>query len=361
PKGSALKTTMDFLLRHFGLRGCRTSDPDEETRRHCLKRTIKDCCGPCIGNVTPEEYRRRLDGALKVLAGDITPLREKLRAEMAKASAAMHFETAAKLRDISANLEAVFGHRTRTFARPELPENAPGNEAVLSLARNLGLEKIDGPVIGFDISNILGTLAVASLVCFTDGRPDRGNYRRFRIKTVHQSDDFAMMKEAVTRHFRRLLEEKRPLPGLLLVDGGKGQLSSAVDALVEIGCPPFPVLGLAKKNEEIFLPGRSEPILIDRHDPAIRLLQALRDEAHRFAITFHRNLRQKALEHSVIDEIPGIGEKRKFRLLREFGGIKNLKTKTAAEIAAAVPGIGETLAQKLLDHLRGGPPARSEA
>ncbi|MCQ2351946.1 MAG: excinuclease ABC subunit UvrC [Victivallaceae bacterium] len=352
PNGSALRSTLEFLLRHFGLRACRDSHPNEETRRHCLKRTIKDCCAPCIGNVTQEEYKARLDEALKVLNGDITPLQEKLREEMTEASLNTRFEAAARLRDISANLEAVFGRKSRIFARPELPEITPGKAAVESLAKHLGIEKIKGPIIGFDISNILGTLAVASLVCFTDGRPDRDHYRRFRIKTVHQSDDFAMMHEAITRHFSRLLEEKRPLPGVLLVDGGKGQLSAALDALVEIHCPPFPILGLAKRNEEIFLPGRSEPVIIDRHDPAIRLLQALRDEAHRFAITYHRELRRKAIEHSVIEEVPGIGKKRKMEILRAFGSLRALKKASAGEIAQKVRGIGEETAQKLLDHIR---------
>lgn len=122
-----------------------------------------------------------------------------------------------------------------------------------------------------------------------------------------------MMHEVLVRHFGRLLEEKRPLPDLVMVDGGKGQLSAAIDALVEINCPPLPVIGLAKRNEEIYLPGRSEPVVLDRHDPALRMLQALRDEAHRFAITYHRELRNKLIEQSKLDEIPGIGVNRQTR------------------------------------------------
>ena len=174
------------------------------------------------------------------------------------------------------------------------------------------------------------------------------NYRRFRIRTVHQSDDFAMMHEVLVRHFGRLLEEKRPLPDLVMVDGGKGQLSSAIDALIEIGCPPLPVIGLAKRNEEIFLPGRSEPVVLDRHDPALRMLQALRDEAHRFAITYHRELRNRLIEQSQLDEIPGIGAVRKRQLLRAFGSIRDLRRATPEEIAEKIPGFGETLAEKLL-------------
>ncbi len=351
PNGSALRLTLEFLLRRFGLRACRDSEPNAETKKHCLKRTIKDCCAPCNGNVTPEAYRQRLDSALAVLNGDLAELRAELQSQMAQASSNQQFEKAAKLRDILTNIEAVFGRRNRAFMRPELPEDAPGKAAVADLARQLGLPDIHGNLIGFDISNILGTLAVASLVNFADGRPCRENYRRFRIRTVDQSDDFAMMHEAVSRYFGRLLKENRPLPGLMLVDGGKGQLSAALDALTELKCPPFPVLGLAKKNEEIFLPGRSEPIVLDRHTPALRLLQAVRDEAHRFAITFHRSLRQKAIEHSLIDEVSGFGAKRKQQLLKTFGSLRQIRKLTAAEIAAKIPGLGERAAQRLLDHL----------
>ncbi len=351
PNGGALRMTLDFLLAHFGLRACRDSEPDEETRKRCLKRIVKDCCAPCIGAVTPEEYRERVEKAVAVLEGNVGEVTEIIRARMADAAAAERFEKAAHLRDVMANLEAVFGKRNRIFLRPELPGSSPGEEAVAALGRALGLEHPPSRIVGFDISNILGKLAVASLVAFRDGRPDRDNYRRFKIRTVHQSDDFAMMHEVLVRHFGRLLEEKRPLPDLVMVDGGKGQLSSAVDALVEIGCPPLPVIGLAKRNEEIFLPGRREPVVLDRHDPALRMLQALRDEAHRFAISFHRELRNKLIEQSMLDEIPGIGEVRKRQILRAFGSLRALRKASPEEIAEKVPGIGAEIAGKVHDAL----------
>lgn len=351
PNGGALRMTLEFLLAHFGLRACRDSSPDEETRKRCLKRIVKDCCAPCIGAVSPEEYRQRVERAVSVLEGNIGELTAILKQRMGEAALEEKFEKAAHFRDIMTNLESVFGEKNRIFARPELPGSTPGNEAVRALADALGLEKLPSRIIGFDISNILGKLAVASLVAFKDGKPDKDNYRRFRIRTVHQSDDFAMMHEVLTRHFGRLLEEKRPLPDLVMVDGGKGQLSSAIDALVEIGCPPLPVIGLAKRNEEIYLPGRSEPVVLDRHDPALRMLQALRDEAHRFAITYHRELRNKQIELSKLDEIPGIGAARKRELLRSFGSLRSLKKATAPEIAEKVPGIGDELAGKIYDAL----------
>lgn len=351
PNGGALRMTLEFLLAHFGLRACRDSEPDAETRKRCLKRIVKDCCAPCIGAVSPEEYRERVEKAVAVLEGNVGEVTEIIRARMADAAAAERFEKAAHLRDVMANLDAVFGKRNRIFLRPELPGSCPGDEAVAALGRALGLEHPPSRIVGFDISNILGKLAVASLVAFRDGRPDRDNYRRFKIRTVHQSDDFAMMHEVLVRHFGRLLEEKRPLPDLVMVDGGKGQLSSAVDALVEIGCPPLPVIGLAKRNEEIFLPGRSEPVVLDRHDPALRMLQALRDEAHRFAISFHRELRNKLIEQSMLDEIPGIGEIRKRQILRAFGSLRALRKASPEEIAEKVPGIGAEIAGKVHDAL----------
>ncbi len=348
PQGSALKQTLEFLLAHFGLRACRDSEPDAETRKRCLKRIVHDCCAPCTGEISEAEYRQKVEEAVAVLNGDIAPLCAELKKRMAEAALGENFEKAAKLRDIQTNLEGVFGRRNRAFSRPELPGGAPGPAAVRALGRALGMTTLPDRIIGFDISNILGKLAVASLVAFKGGKPDRANYRRFRIRTVHQSDDFAMMHEVLTRHFGRLLEEKRPLPDLVMVDGGKGQLSAAVDALIEIGCPPLPVIGLAKRNEEIFLPGRSEPVCLDRHDPALRMLQALRDEAHRFAITYHRELRHKRIEQSRLDEIPGIGPNRKRELLRAFGSLEALKKATAEEIAEKVPGLGELLAEKIL-------------
>ena len=354
PHGTALKMTREFLLAHFGLRGCKSSDPDEETRKHCLKKLVKDCCAPCMGKVTVEEYRARLDAALAVLDGDIAPVKEAIKGKMLKAAGEGKFELAARYRDAAANIDAVFGRKNRIFDNPVLPDQQfpPGETAIRALAQRLGLKTLPRKIICFDISNILGTLAVASMVTFTDGKPDRQAYRRFRIKTVMQSDDFAMMREAVTRHFARLLDEKRPLPDLLMVDGGKGQLSSAVDALIALNVPPLPILGLAERNEEIFIPGRSEAIVLDRHHPALKLLQSVRDEAHRFAITYHRNLREKRIQSSLLDDIPGVGARRKRQLLRAFGSLAQLKRADAVEISRRVPGIGLNTAEKIIDSLK---------
>ncbi|MBR7130515.1 MAG: excinuclease ABC subunit UvrC [Lentisphaeria bacterium] len=353
PHGTALKMTREFLLSHFGLRGCKSSDPDEETRKHCLKKLVKDCCAPCTGKVSQEEYRARLTAALAVLEGDIAPVMDAIREKMQKAAMESKFELAARYRDAAANIDAVFGQRNRIFENPSLPDQKypPGELGMQALKKTLGLKELPREIICFDISNILGTLAVASMVTFTDGKPDRRSYRRFRIKTVMQSDDFAMMKEAVSRHFSRLLAENSPLPDLLMVDGGKGQISSAVDALISVNAPPLPLIGLAERNEEIFLPGRSDPIVLDRHNHALKLLQSIRDEAHRFAITYHRNLREKRIQASMLDDIPGVGKNRKRQLLRAFGSLAQLRRADAAEIVRRVPGIGKSVAEKIVKHI----------
>ena len=354
PQGSALRTTLEFLLRRFGLRSCRDSEPNEETRRHCLKRVVRDCCAPCVGAVTAEEYRARVDEALKVLRGDIAGVLEELSRQIAEYAAAEKFEQAARYRDVMVNLKAVFGRRNRAFENPELPEEKPGRLATAALQQALGLAKEPLRIVGFDISNLFGTQAVASLVCFEEGMPARNSYRRFRIRLVDHSDDFAMMNEAVTRYFGGLIRDRRPLPDLVLVDGGKGQLSSAIEALTAIGAPPMAILGLAKRNEEIYLPGESDPVVLDRHSPALRLLQALRDEAHRFAVGYHRVLRRKRIERSRLDEVPGIGPARKRELLQRCGSLREMRKLTAAELAAKVPGLGEHTAQRLLDAIGKG-------
>ncbi len=351
PHGSALRMTMEYLLARFGLKACRNPEPDESARKHCMKRVMRDCCAPCTGLVTEVAYRQKLDAAIQVLDGDIEPLIEDLKAQMRNAAGRQQFERAARFRDIAANLEAVFGRRVRVFEHPELPRSPSGPEAVRELQNVLKLPNYPQLIIGFDNSNLFGTMAVSSLVTFRDGRPDREHYRRFRVKTVTGSNDFATMGEVLTRHFSRLIAEKRPLPDLVLIDGGRGQLSAAIEALLKLNCPPLPVIGLAEREEEIYIPGRAEPLRLDRHSPALRLLQAVRDESHRFAITFHRELRLKRIEQSMLDDIPGIGTLRKIRLLKAFGSVRNIRAATPEELTAKVPGLGLALAEKILSAL----------
>ena len=230
--------------------------------------------------------------------------------------------------------------------------------ALEELAVALGLAAAPMRIECFDISTIQGTNTVGSMVVFEDGRPRSGDYRRFRIKTVEGTDDFASHREVFRRRFKRALaseegtaEELRwRMPDLVIIDGGKGQVSAARGVLDELGLHDLPLAGLAKEREELFLPGRSDPIVLPVTSQALYLVQRLRDEAHRFAITYHRQLRAKAQTKSALDDLPGVGPARKRALLRVFGSTRALKGATVEEIAS-VPGIGDALAGRIREHL----------
>ena len=351
PHGAALKQTLEFLSRYFGLRTCLHPNPGREEYTHCLAGMIRDCSCPCIGRVTGAEYRKRVNSLIALLNGGTEEVVAVLNEKMQEAARKCNFEQAALFRDIARNIQSLYGVRTRDFAHAHLPEIVDGEAAVKDLQQALRLKVPPETMICFDNSNISGTLSVASMVCFKGGRPNKNAYRRFRIRTVEGANDFAMMREIVTRHFSRLMDEKQPLPDLMIVDGGKGQLSYAVDALVALRCPPFPVIGLAKRNEEIFIPGYSEPILLDRNRPALKLLQAIRDESHRFAITYHRALRLRTIRDSILDEIPCVGEVRKQALLKAFGSVSRLRKASPEQIADRVQGIGLEMAVQIADYL----------
>jgi excinuclease ABC subunit C len=198
----------------------------------------------------------------------------------------------------------------------------------------------------YDISTLQGTNTVASMVVLEDGIPKRSDYRRFKIRSIQGQDDFAAMEETVRRRFQAYLAEKRRSaaelgkfsypPSLVLIDGGAGQLGRAVKVLDELDLD-IPVIGLAKRMEEVYLPGRPEPIRIPRDAEALYLLQQVRDEAHRFAITYHRQLRSKSMVDSILDEVPGIGPKRKKDLLKRFGSLKKIRELDTESLAEVVP------------------------
>lgn len=227
--------------------------------------------------------------------------------------------------------------------------------ALDDLAEHLGLPGPPMRIEGYDISTFQGRETVGSMVVFEEGRPRTGEYRRFRIRTVVGApDDFASHQEVLRRRFHRARtgdegsEEARrwSMPDLVVIDGGKGQVSAAFEVLGEVGLADLPLVGLAKEREELFLPGRSDPVLLPTTSPALYLVQRLRDEAHRFAITYHRALRSKRAVHSAFDDLPGVGPRRRAALLRVFGSLKRVREAPVEQIAA-VPGIGPALAQRI--------------
>lgn len=223
--------------------------------------------------------------------------------------------------------------------------------SVRALEKDLSLKKTPKRIEAFDISNLSGKDTVASMVVFDNGRPRKSEYRKYKIRSVDGIDDFQSMSEVVERRIIRLQKEKKPLPDLILVDGGKGQLSAALNVLIKLNVSNQPVIGLAKRLEEVFLPGISEPQMLPKSSPALHLLQRVRDEAHRFAIQYHRTLRKKRAVHSELDDIPGIGEKRRKALLRHFGSLKQIRNASVEEIAQ-VEGMNRKTAEKAAEWLR---------
>ncbi len=407
---TAARKVIALAQRQFNLRGCRVFTPGEADYKHCLYAHLKYCTAPCVGNVTREQYLEQVRAACNFLEGQCREMQEQLEGEMKKAAASQDFERAASLRDLVNDLKTTW-KKTEKFAR--IPYSLPGNiqpqNDLVELANVLDLPSPPMRIEGFDISNISGTFAVASLVSFKNGRPDRANYRRFKIKTVEGQDDFASIAEVVRRRYTRLLNESvaptqktkndddghavpqelqtlvnetgrkvrrgfpaknedgglkiedgktgtrapssilhlpSSFPDLILIDGGKGQLGMACAELKKLGLEKIPVIGLAKEFEEIYLPGKSEPLRLGLDHPAVKLLQRLRDECHRVANSYNAQLRLKKISESVLDEFPGIGERRKAALLKKFGSVQRLKTATLEQLAE-VPGFGGKAAEEL--------------
>ena len=231
------------------------------------------------------------------------------------------------------------------------PEQRP-NETLGELKKALGLQSTPFRIEIYDISNIQGAEAVGSMVTFEGGEPKKSAYRHFRIREVEGIDDFAMLAEVIRRRAAHIREGRDRAPDLIMVDGGRGQVSAARRALNESDLPSIPLIGLAKREEEIFLDGEAAPLELPRSSEALKFLQRMRDEAHRFAIEYHRKLRSIRLERSELDEIPGIGEMRKILLLHEFGSVEALRKATTEDIAS-VSGIGGTIAGKVYEHFHG--------
>ncbi|MBA4147378.1 MAG: excinuclease ABC subunit UvrC [Verrucomicrobia bacterium] len=399
----SLRNAMTMVRRKFNLRGCRPLTPTQVDYKHCLYGNLKYCTAPCIGNVTRAQYLEQVMAACEFLEGQTGEFEKQMEDEMRKAAAALNFEKAAELRDALTDLRRTT-QKTEKFERIpyKLPVSINPESDMRELARVLNLAKVPERIEGFDISNISGTFMVASMVSFWRGRPDRSNYRRFKMKTVTGQDDFACMAETVRRRYSRLksefkvqgskfkvgvpdvsetspsvlppeggekvveeipsAEELPPsdemnapwvpkaesggYPDLILIDGGKGQLSAACEELAKLGLSHIPIIGLAKEYEEIHRPGEAEPLRLSHDIGALKLLQRVRDESHRFANTYNAKLRLKKISESILDEFPGIGENRKAALLKKFGSVQRLRLASVEQIAE-VSGFGGKAAAEL--------------
>jgi excinuclease ABC subunit C len=419
----ALRSTLSWMRKRFGIRSCRTPEPGELDYRRCLDHIIKNCSAPCIRKVSLEEYRQRVLQACEFLEGESRELLDQLEAEMKAAAEKLDFERAAQLRNMLEDLRRTT-KPTRRFTRGSLPSAVDPAADLKALADALLLAGPPHIMECFDISNISTTHVVASMVCFKDGVPDKSNYRRYRIRTVAGQDDFASMAEVVRRRYSRILLEGREiapdlsefnqepvedavkrveslgrletgsldrletgslgkletrspdqpqagsldrpergsvdkprvgerlvrLPDLIIVDGGKGQLNSACRELQRLGLTDRPIIGLAKEFEEIYRPGRPLPLRLPEDSGALQLLQRIRDEAHRFANSYHQLLMKKRIAESILDECPGVSDNRKQALLAKFGSVERLR-KASAEDIATVEGISEKLAETIVRFL----------
>ena len=370
----AIKATLEWINREFGLRTCRPRLPSENEYRHCHADVIRSCSAPCVGKISEEDYRSRVMEAVALLEGKGRKNRlQGLREQMQQASEKLQFEKAGRLRDIIDNLEKSLSP-TRSFTRSggAVPSTVKPSEDVAELREALSLPDELNIIECFDISNVSSNHIVASMVRFVNGSAENKSYRRYRIKTVQGQDDFASMAEVVRRRYSRILlensiadlessqeqplealrrlarEGKSPLliPDLVIVDGGKGQLSMAVRELQRLGLHDLPVIGLAKQREEIFRPGISEPLLLSHDSGALKLMQRMRDEAHRFANNYNELLLRRRVRESLLDDCPAISPKRKEALLRRFGSVKRIRKADAKELES-VPGVGKKSAQEI--------------
>ncbi len=377
PHSSALHDTLNWLNRRLGLRVCRPVNPGETDYRHCNADIIRNCSAPCIGRISREEYLEKVEEACLILEGKgKKAIFDELQAEMQAAAEALDFEKAATFRDVLENIRKTLSP-TRQFSRGRgVPTTVKPTEDLADLGEALGLDGPPRVMECFDISNVSSNHIVASMVRFTNGQPDNQNYRKYRIRTVTGQDDFASMAEVIFRRYSRILREnlgeetefsqeplieaqrrlakegkaKIILPDLVIVDGGKGQLSSAYKQLRTLGLQELPLIGLAKQREEVFFPGESDPLRISHDRGALKLLQRIRDEAHRFANGYNELLYRRRMKESALDDCPGMSPRRKELLLKKFGSVARIRKASPAEIAM-IPGISEKFAQNLLDGL----------
>ncbi len=378
----ALRQTLAFLRKKFGVLTFGKGVPSaRELKSSTYQVPLR------LADLSPEQYRERVSMASDFLEGRSKEMLAELEVEMKAAAERLDFEQAVQIRDMLDDLRKTTAP-TRKFTRVSLPSTVNPEEDIRQLQDALGLPTVPRHMECFDISNISSTYIVASMVCFRDGAPDRDSYRRYRITSIQGQNDFASMAEVVRRRYARVLREvgrrSRALrvaesadpsggtwvdfsesqegqhaqarrfgaavPDLIVVDGGRGQLSSACAELQQLGLHAVPIIGLAKEFEEIYRPGVAIPLRLPHSSGALRLLQRIRDEAHRFANSYHQLLLKRRMAESLLDDCPGMSTRRKKALLARFGSVARLR-RASLEQLAGVEGIGAKLAVQILGFL----------
>ncbi|HXV18442.1 MAG TPA: excinuclease ABC subunit UvrC [Candidatus Omnitrophota bacterium] len=330
-----LKKAVTMLRRLFPMRTCQPIP-----KKVCLMYHIGQCKGPCVGEIGKSEYGEIVKELGYFLEGRRDAMVRSLTKRMKEHSARKEYEKAKLLYE-----------EIRALSSIRVPTPKPSVNVLEGLKDLFSLKAPPKRIEGFDISNISGKEAVGSMVVFIDARPARSEYRRFRIQTVKGIDDYEMMREVVRRRYARLLEEKAPLPDLVLIDGGKGHLGAAKGVLDELGLDRLPILSIAKQHEHLYSPAKPGPTVLPQSSPILQLFQHIRDEAHRFAITYHRRLHKKEAMISVLDGIPGVGPATRDRLIKKFGSAKQIARHSEEELSSR-GGVRPGLAARILQELR---------
>ena len=345
-----IRELMRLSERYFPLRICRKVIKPDTHNRPCIEYSLGRSMGACAGLCSQSEYRERVADVILLFEGKSAELVERLRRRMDDAAKNLEFERAARFRD---TIRAVW-RLTRQRISSALQEDLDNEtwQVLNRLQSLLGLKVLPWRIDGFDISHTHGQDTYGCCVVFEQGRPSKNLYRRFKIKSLAEGEinDFESIYETVKRRYRHVMESSEPAPQLALIDGGPGQLEYAQRALRELGYD-LPLIALAEREELIFLPERKEPLRLGRDDAVLQLLQRVRDEVHRYAITTHRNAREKHLRRSRLEEIPGVSRKTAVELIVRFGSAKRVSELSAEELMK-VPGIGRKTAAKILEALK---------
>ncbi len=345
-----LRALLRLAERYFPLRTCGISI-EKGARAHtrsCMRYSLGLCLGPCVFPEVESKYRERVADLILLLQGKGADLANRLHKRMDAAASRLEFEEAARLRD---TIRAIWRVNRQRLSTPAMLDDSHDDWIPLKrLQEILDLPLLPWRIDGFDISHTAGEHTVGVVVVFEQGIANNSLYRKFNIRTVDDIDDFRSMEETLSRRYRRVLESEEPLPQLILIDGGPVQLDFARRALDALDLSNIRAVALAEREEELFVPGKDKPIRLDRHDAGLRLLQRVRDEAHRYAITSHRKKRDLKFSRSTLEDIPGLGKNRVSQLLSRFGSIRAI-AKLDREELAAVPGVGPVLAGRIYDAL----------
>ncbi|MGN0839092.1 MAG: helix-hairpin-helix domain-containing protein [Pyramidobacter sp.] len=343
----SMRSMLDLIKKYFPLRTCSLDLEQDKIIRPCIMYDIGKCLGPCAGRCTEKEYNETVDDILMLLSGETADLVSKLRARMERLAKDLKFEEAARVRDTIRDLWRFSRQKLSVTLTDELDEDTW--TAMTRLRDLCGLPVVPWRIDGFDISHSAGHETYGVAVVFEQGYPNQSLYRRYEIKTVEGIDDFRSMRETVLRRYRNMIKNQLPLPQLIVIDGGPEQLDFARQALAEVPVK-IDTVALAKRDELVFTDPGKPPLRLDWNDPALRLLQRVRDESHRFAITTHRHKRISRLSRSALEDIPGIGKHKTALLLSTFGSVQRIAALSAEELQKA-PGIGPVQAQKILAFL----------